>query len=144
MTAVPHAVPTGWITWPTVSQQMPAVQHPGLSLSAHRPTLVLHVPILHGTPLLLQSASLWQQPGCAVPLHSPVDVQMSLKVHALLSLHSVPGVPDQLVGLLPGTQIWHGLAAFVALLPMHWPSIRHQPGSNSGLHWPSTGSHDAA
>lgn len=63
MTALPHEVPAGRICCAAVSQHTPLAQQPGLSLSAHKPTLVLHVPILHATPLSLQSASLWQHPG---------------------------------------------------------------------------------
>lgn len=68
---------------------------------------------------------------------------MSLKVQALLSLHGVPGVPDQLVGLLPGWQIWQGLLGLLALDAVQTLSMKHQPGCSSGLHWPSAGSHAA-
>ena len=101
---LPHAVPNGKTSCATVSQQTPAVQQPGLSPIVHSPTLVLHTPILHATPPPSQSPSDWQQPGCAVPLHVPAEVQTSLNVQALLSLQNVPGLAVHAFGLLSGTQ----------------------------------------
>ena len=100
MTLLAHEVPAGKITWLAASQQLPAVQQPGLSTVAHRPTLVLHCPSLHGTPPPSQSLLVLQQPGCWVPLQVPAAVQTSLKVQGLLSVQNVPGLDDHASGLL--------------------------------------------
>ncbi len=143
MTFAAHAVPVGRRRCSVVSQHTPAVQHPGWSLNVQRPTAMLHRPTLQSTPAFVQSLSDWQQPGCLVPLQSPADVQMSLNVHALPSSQRVPGLADHALGLLPGTHNWHGLFGFVLELSVHAPSMKHQPGSNSGTHWPVVGSHEA-
>ena len=143
MTVLPHDVPAGAMTWSATSQQTPAVQQVGSSLKVHKPTAVLHSPTLHAMPLLLQSASDWQQPGWLVPLQMPAAVQMSLNVQAFLSSQAVPGVEDQSVALLPAMQIWHAFDGFGLPPPKHWLSMKHQPESTSGLHWPSAGSHVA-
>ena len=143
MTVLPHEVPAGAMTWSATTQQTPAVQQVGSSLSVHKPTAVLHWPTLHAMPLLLQSASDWQQPGWLVPLQMPAEVQMSLNVQGFLSSQAVPGVDDQSVALLVEMQIWHALDGFGLPPPKHWLSIKHHPGSTSGLHWPSVGSHVA-
>ncbi len=122
---------------------MPLVQHPGLSAKVHSPTAALQWPTLHARPLSLQSASAWQQPGWATPLQAPDASQISLNVQALLSLQYVPGLADQAVGLLFGKHNSQPFAGLNVLLPTHWPSMMHQPGSVSDLHWPSVASQAA-